>query len=358
MRSEKQEGSEILAAFDFDLPQELIATRPPAGRGQSRMLVVNTTTQTLTDAVVADLPRFLHAGDLLVFNETRVRQCRLRLKRRSGARVEAVFLESESDGSWECLLGNSSRIKEGETLLLEQGGDSLLFSVSFRDDAYPRLTAVRPDGSPAWKDREQAEDFFLTHGEMPIPPYMNRTADADDALRYQSIFAKNTGSAAAPTAGLHFTETLLEDLERARVDRAFVELNVGYGTFAPVTAEMIESRRLHKERYSIGHEAARQWADSRGRKIAVGTTTLRAVESCIREHGCLVAGRFSTSLFILPPDRPQSFDGLFTNFHLPRSSLFALVCAFGGTELIQKAYAHAVTARYRFYSYGDAMLII
>lgn len=354
-----QDWENYLAEFDFDLPEDRIAIRPTPRRGDSRLLLIDASTGEMQDRSFAQLPEILRPKDLLVFNNTRVSKRRVRLRRQSGAQLEALFLVAMEESSWGVLLRGAAKLKEGEELLVAGSDIRLRFGRGAPPDCgNSRLLAVDLAGQPAWKTPDDAEAFFEKHGELPIPPYLGRTAEAEDLDRYQTVFAKQTASAAAPTAGLHFTKELLDRLAQAGVEQAELELIVGYGTFAPLSTQNFEANSLHKERYSISPETCAKFAGCSGRRIAVGTTTLRVIESEWRSGCQLRPGPGSTTLFVRPPDRVQSVDALITNFHLPRSSLLLFVAAFLGPELTGRAYRHAVQAGYRFYSYGDAMLVL
>jgi len=307
-------------------------------------------------ARVADLPRFLRPKDLLVVNDTKVIRGRLRARKETGGRVEILLLNpfdgTEGAREWEALARPSARLGEG--MLLPVGGG---FAV--------RL-AKRLDGG-RWRVVLEAQDPWeavARWGEVPLPPYIRRTPGdprrALDARRYQTVFAAQPGSVAAPTAGLHFDGALLRALARRGIAVARVTLAVGYGTFAPIRAERLEDHRLHAEAYRLPPEAAEAVAAARargGRVVAVGTTTVRVLESCAAGEGLVVPSCGRTELFIRPGYRFRVVDLLLTNFHLPRSSLLALVMAFGGVDRVRAAYREAVAARYRFASYGDAMLV-
>ena len=354
-----------LERFDFWLPEDAIARFPSARRGDSRLLVLDRVSGAISDRMVADLPQLFGSGDLFVFNNTRVSRRRVRLCRKSGARLEAVFLEHLGPGIWSVLLRGAARVAPGEDLLVAD--PSVRFPL-FRFQKDPGsgpgnsiLAAMDAQGGNAWPSVEEAESFFAAHGELPIPPYLGRAAQPIDQDRYQTIVAERTGSVAAPTAGLHFSHDLLGQLRRRGAADTSLELMIGYGTFAPLTEDNFTAGQLHREFYRISVECAAKYASCPGRRVAVGTTTLRALESERRATagapGLLRPGMHSTSLFVRPPDTVLSVDALLTNFHLPRSSLLLFVAAFTGVDFLMNAYAHAVREGYRFYSYGDAMLI-
>ena len=331
-----------LSDFDFELPPRQIATEPARPRDSARLLTVG---EALADRTVRDLPELLEPGDLLVVNDTRVRPARIFGRRETGGRVEFLMLRREPAGVYQSLVKAHRRLRPGETVALD--GD---VSVTLLE---------RPQGGAIWRvrvhgDLDAALDEF---GHVPLPPYIKRGDMPEDRESYQTIFADEPGSAAAPTAGLHFTDDLLARLDARGVGIARVTLHVGYGTFQPIDTEEVEDHRMHAEHFSVSEEAAETIAGRRGRLIAVGTTTTRVLETLERTGG-IRAGEGRTELYLYPGQRVTVIDGLLTNFHLPQSSLLLLVCAFGGKDRILDAYAHAVRSGYRFYSYGDAMLIL
>jgi S-adenosylmethionine:tRNA ribosyltransferase-isomerase len=363
--------------FDFDLPPELIAQEPSAVRGGARLLYLNRATGSLTHTHVSALPTLLRAGDLVVVNNTRVFPARL-LGRRvpSGGSVECLLVNREgSDGGqmgvrppsdphpdprltpelWEALVHPGQKLKPGARLVFE-GIHTLHGEILERRYFGRRLIRLwTDDGSSV----EQAVDAI---GHMPLPPYIKRHDRGDDRDRYQTVFARTRGSIAAPTAGLHFTPELTAALVDRGVELAEITLHVGYGTFQPIRVERVEDHRVEAERYEIGASAAtainRAGADRR-RVIAVGTTTTRTLEAVARQHeGVIVAGTGETDLFLYPGAEFMIVGGLLTNFHLPQSSLLMLVSAFAGRERVRSAYDAAIAEGYRFYSYGDAMLIL
>ena len=342
--------------FDFDLPPELIAQEPPAVRGGSRLLQLGRSTGAIAHTRVGALPDLLRAGDLIVVNNTRVFPARL-LGRRdpSGGAVECLLVRPLEDGSWEALVHPGQKLKTGARVVFE-GAHTIHGEILERRHFGRRTVRLwTDDGTPL----EQAVDAI---GHMPLPPYIKREDRDDDRDRYQTVFAQTRGSIAAPTAGLHFTPELTAALAGRGVAIAEITLHVGYGTFQPVRVDRVEDHRLEAERYEIGAAAAdaitRARADGR-RVIAVGTTTTRTLEAVARNHqGTIVAGRGETDLFLYPGADFRIVGGLLTNFHLPQSSLLMLVSAFAGREHVRSAYDAAVAAGYRFYSYGDAMLIL
>ncbi len=334
--------------FDYALPEELIAQHPLAERGASRMMHVDGTVRTVRDGWFRDLPTLLRPGDLLVFNDTRVIRARLRGRKRSGGQVE-VLVERVLDAREALAQVRASKTPKAGSFLDLAGG--LAVEVLGREDEFFRLRF--PEGEHVLKVLEH-------HGEVPLPPYIERAAAGEDESRYQTVYADRPGSVAAPTAGLHFSEPMFERIREAGAATAFLTLHVGAGTFQPVRAEVVSQHRMHSEWYEIPPalvEAVRRCRDAGGRVMAVGTTSLRALEGAAAADGQLQAGSGETNLFVVPGFRFRVVDRLFTNFHLPRSTLLMLVSAFGGHGLLMDAYRHAVHERYRFFSYGDCMLI-
>lgn len=339
-----------IADFDFDLPAELIAQDPPAERGASRLMHLDRASGVVSHHRFYDLPSLLRAGDLVVVNDTRVFPARLLGTRLPGGGAAECFLVRRLDDDvWECLVHPGQRLREGSRMVFEGAGHTLYGEIL--DRRYHGRRAVRftvTSGVPL----DVVVDAI---GHVPLPPYIKRDDRADDRQRYQTVYARQRGSIAAPTAGLHFTPSLLEALDRHGVERTSITLHVGYGTFQPVRVEHVEDHRVETERYEIGSAAANTIGrahQERRRVIAVGTTTVRTLESFI------APGTGETDLFIKPGHEFRVVNGLITNFHLPRSSLLMLVAAFAGRERLLAAYRTAVAERYRFYSYGDAMLII
>ena len=337
------------ADFDFELPGELIAQTPAAERDGSRLLTLDRRGGAVGHAAIADLPRLLRAGDLLVFNDTRVRPSRLFGRIASGGAVELLLVRAGDDGTWECLGRPAKRLRPGARIGLPGGVEA-----EVRERSGPGRYGVR------FGDAD-VEALLAAHGELPLPPYIRRPDGPLplDGERYQTIFARRPGAVAAPTAGLHFTPTLLDGLAAAGVARATVTLDVGPATFLPLRDERpgsgLEGEWAEIPAATVAAIAATRAAG--GRVIAVGTTTTRALESAARRDGGLAAGGFWADAFIEPGFRFAVIDGLLTNFHLPRSTLLMLVGAFAGRQAVLDAYALAVRERYRFYSYGDAMLI-
>ena len=339
------------ADFDFALPEDLIAQAPARPRDAARLLVVRP--GGVTDAGVRDLPGLLRPGDVMVVNDTRVIPARLHA-RRGAARVEIMLNRAEGGGIWHALIRNARRLRAGDVIEVE-GAEACRATVL---DA-PEGGAARLDFGP---DQAALAAALETAGEVPLPPYIARPEGprAEDAADYQTIFAERPGAVAAPTASLHFTEALLAAIAAHGVTRATVTLHVGAGTFLPLRAEDPRAHRLHAEWGEITPEAAAAINAARaagGRIVAIGTTALRLLESAVDAEGRIGPFRGLTDIYLLPGHRFRSADLLMTNFHLPKSTLFMLVCAFAGTDRMKGAYAHAIAQRYRFYSYGDATLL-
>jgi S-adenosylmethionine:tRNA ribosyltransferase-isomerase len=333
--------------FAFDLPADLIAQFPPPQRGSSRLLHLHGATGAVRDLYFSDLPELLQAGDLLVFNDTRVMKARLFALKSSGGKIEILVERVVADQRVLALLRASHAPRPGARLHVAAGVDA---EVIERDGEF-YLLELTGDRSA----REVMEQF----GNLPLPPYIERPSSAEDDARYQTVYARALGAVAAPTAGLHFDQTMLDRLRARGVQACFVTLHVGAGTFQPVRERDITRHRMHSEWYDVpaASVAAIEGARRRGgRVIAIGTTSLRALESAGRS-GTLLAGSAQTELFITPGYAFRMVDRLLTNFHLPRSTLLMLVCAFAGTRNTLHAYRHAVAQRYRFFSYGDAMLV-
>jgi S-adenosylmethionine:tRNA ribosyltransferase-isomerase len=341
-----------LEELDYALPPERIAQQPAERRDGARLLVLERASGLRHHARISDLPQWLRPGDLLVRNATRVLPARLRGQKASGGAAEALLLGASPTipGAQRALVRCRGRLRPGLKLRFEREGIGL--------DA--EVLAVAEDGEALLAFPSSADPYAL--GEMPLPPYVRRAAPCDeDAERYQTVYARVPGSVAAPTAGLHFTPELLERLAGAGVASAELLLHVGPGTFRPLRPEDLAAGRLHAERFELPAEAAQAVADARacgGRVVAVGTTSCRVLEHCAGEDGGVRAARGETGLLIAPGHRFRAVDALLTNFHLPRSSLLLLVAAFAGRDAVLGAYAEAVELGYRFYSYGDAMLIL
>lgn len=322
-----------LSDYDFDLPADLIAQRPLPRREDARMMVVDRALETIAHRRFAELPGFVRPGDLLVLNDTRVLAAR---RFSDDGAIEFLFLEAVEEKSWRCLVKPGRKMRVGATVTV--------------DRISGRVEKIYEEGERLVRFERVLDPF--RDGQIPLPPYLGRAADAEDTTRYQTVFARAPGAVAAPTAGLHFTSEIL-----AQLPHTFVTLHVGTGTFRPVQSETIEEHRMHAERYAITAAAAAA-INAAERLLAVGTTSVRVLESAHWPNEKLEAQEASTDIFIYPPHEFRAVDRLLTNFHLPRSTLLMLVSAFAGRELILRAYAEAVRERYRFYSYGDCMLIL
>lgn len=339
------------SAFDYALPPELIAQYPAEKRDESKLMVLDRARGAIEHCRFRDITEYLPAGDALVVNETRVFPARLLGKRAGGGDAEILLLRPLSEANtWEALVRPGAKLRAGKR-------------VTISDDFTADIVDVTADGNRIVKLNTSGDitTAIDKHGRIPLPPYMERDADDIDRERYQTVYANQQGSVAAPTAGLHFTAPLLEQLENNGIDIIKVLLHVGVGTFRPVEAEDPAEHVMHEERYEISHAAAASINATveRGNRIwAVGTTVTRTLESAVGDDGLLRAGSGSTALFIRPGYQFKIVDHLLTNFHLPRSTLLMLVSAIGGYELVMRAYREAVEMKYRFYSYGDAMLII
>lgn len=338
-----------LQEFDFSLPQELIAQEPVFPRDACRLMVLQRKDEQIEHRMFRDILAYLEPGDVLVFNNTKVLPARLFARKEgTGGRVGILFL-GEEESRWVCLL-SSSRLRPNQILALEED-PTVRFQVAERGKGWWYLTPLFPIG--------ETESILSRFGHAPLPPYVKRR---DIPLEvYQTVYAQVPGSVAAPTAGLHFTEELLRALAQKGVEEAMLTLHVGLGTFKLVKTEQVEDHRMHREWFTLPEESAekirRAKRDGR-RVVAVGTTTVRALESVVKQCGRIQAWEGTTDLFIYPGFSFQVVDALITNFHLPRSTLFLLVCAFGGTAFLKRAYKEAIQKRYRFYSFGDAMLIL
>jgi S-adenosylmethionine:tRNA ribosyltransferase-isomerase len=320
----------LTADYDYPLPDELIARHPLPRREDSRMLVLERAAQTIEHRRFAEFPSYLRAGDLVVLNDTRVVPARVYADDR---RIELLFLENLRDHTWKCLVKPGRKMRLG-ALVHVRGTVGV-------------VTGIEPEGERIIEFRGPID--LDAAGELPIPPYFERAVEAADSERYQTVFARERGAVAAPTAGLHFTPEIL-----ARIPHTFLTLHVGVGTFRSVLTDDVRAHRMHSERFRVSAEAAVA-INAAQRLVAVGTTTARVLESCGRP---MAAQQGATDIFIHPPYEPRAVGALLTNFHLPRSTLLMLVSAFAGREFVLRAYAEAVRERYRFYSYGDCMLIL
>jgi S-adenosylmethionine:tRNA ribosyltransferase-isomerase len=337
-----------LSKFDFPFDPSLVASQPVIPRDRARLLVLDRATQQLTHRQVAELPALLEPGDLLVVNDTKVMAARVSgVKKPTGTPVEVLFVKDLGQGRWEVMVKGSFRV--GQVIEFDQQS---------------RATIVKRDatGTEVLVDSPvPMTQLFQTRGVMPLPPYMKRAATQEDHRWYQTVFAKHEGAIAAPTAGLHFTEDLFRRLREAAINMATVTLHVGPGTFKPVTTERIEDHQMGAEIFTVSEEttnAIQGTKQTGGRVVAIGTTVVRTLETVAQEKGEVVAMSGESRLFISPGFQFKVVDALMTNFHLPKTTLLMLVSAFADIEPIRSAYAEAVKERYRFYSYGDAMLIL
>lgn len=334
-----------LSEFDYVLPQELIAQEPLAERDRSRLLVLHRQTGLIEHRTFTDILEYVSPGDVAVFNDTRVTATRLRGRKDTGGAVEALLLRKLDSGRWEALVKPGRRVHVGAKLLFDYG---LTADVVGRTPDGGRILEMQPE--------DCAEDVIARIGQTPLPPYITRPLAERE--RYQTVYARANGSYAAPTAGLHFTPELMARLKEKVAAMAFVTLHVGVGTFRPVRTENVLEHEMHSEFVEIPEKTAKTISEAAGRIIAVGTTTARALESAAVGPHTVQSFRGETNLFIKPGHEFQAVDCLLTNFHLPKSTLLILVSAFAGTDLTRTAYAEAVEKRYRFLSFGDAMLIL
>jgi len=335
-----------LQDYDFSLPEKLIARKPPHKRGSSRLLVLN---KELEDAMVKDFIEYLNPGDLLVLNDTKVLKARLDTRKPTGGFVEVLIERLLNDKCALAQTRSNRKILKGDFVKVE--GSSIEIKILDKE-------------GPLFKIQfsEEPKEVLDIYGKVPLPPYIKRMADKQDEARYQTVYANNDkeNSVAAPTAGLHFTKAQLKEIKEKGVEIVHITLDIGLGTFAPIRIEEVKNHVMHSERVSVDKEVAdkiNKVVNSDSRVIAVGTTVLRCLESVFTKFNKLKPYEGETDLFIYPGHKFGIVDSLLTNFHLPKSSLFLLVCAFGGTQDLKSAYRHAVEKNYKFFSYGDAMLI-
>ncbi len=340
--------------FNYHLPSELIAQEPLKKRDSSRLLHLSRESGLVVHRNFGDLPNLVHSGDRLVFNNTKVFPARIFCQKGTGARVELLFTHKIDRLTWQALVKPARRLKEGAVVSLERDASVTL-----------QLDRIDNDGSRIFSLQSgnygSIEEVQQKYGEMPLPPYIKRRAREDDRDTYQTVYARQNGAIAAPTAGLHFTGTLMQQLLQKGIEFSFVTLHVGIGTFRPIKEEDPENHVMHSEEYILPADTAEQINRTRqqgGRIIAVGTTSVRVLEHCASPDGHLKEGTGTTELMILPGYSFKVVDGLITNFHLPCSTLLMLVSAFAGREQVLSAYREAIEKEYRFYSYGDAMVIL
>ena len=341
--------------FNYELPQELIAQHPLKKRENARMMVLNPKENNIEHKHFFDIVDYLKKDDVLVLNNTKVFPARLIAKRQTGGEVEVFLLNPSSDeNQWFALMKRSKRVKEQEILEVAPDFKIQLIKKDIENAKEGELpkNLVKLDFC--------GDDIYETlnkYGSIPLPPYISRNTNEEDKNDYQTVFAKNIGSAAAPTAGLHFSKEILEKIEQKGVKIAYVTLNVGLGTFLPVKVEDVKNHKMHFESFSVPKQTAELINNKKGSVVAVGTTVLRTLEAVFQKHGKIVETNDETDIFIYPPYKIKSIDKLVTNFHLPKSTLIMLTSAFAGKDFILSAYKKAVEEKYRFFSYGDCMLI-
>lgn len=342
-----------LTDFDFQLPQELIAQKPSGMRGQDRLMLLGKNSGSVEHFKMSDLPDLIQPGTLMIFNNSKVRRSRCYgIKTTSGREQEFMFLNPmDNPNTWNTMVKGAKKVKPGNVYKFSDGTEGVI-----QENPNDERTEFRTIKFPF----EITEDWFEKNGHIPLPPYIRREDDDTDSERYQTIYAKETGSSACPTAGLHFTEEILNQLRAKNIELEWLTLHVGLGTFLPVRSENIEEHKMHEEVYSVPYDVAQKinLAKEQGRPIlAVGTTSVRTLESACDENGIVKGGPGSTHIFMYPGYKFKVVDQMFTNFHTPESTLIMLVSAFAGRENILNAYKEAVKEKYRFFSYGDCMLI-
>ncbi|HOP28457.1 MAG TPA: tRNA preQ1(34) S-adenosylmethionine ribosyltransferase-isomerase QueA [Spirochaetota bacterium] len=347
MKDEKTEYS--LEDFYYDLPDKLIAQTPSNKRDSSRLFILNRHDGSFRHSVFSKISEYLHPGDLLVFNNAKVIHARIFCKRETGGKIEIVLAQKIDDLNWFVICNRTKRLKNGEKIYPEKNLN-LSFTVTGRENEYLIINTSAP----------LTDDILKTIGEVPLPPYIKRESTLSDAERYQTVYASISGAVAAPTAGLHFTEQIINELKNKEIQTAYTTLFVSWGTFSPVRDNDLHKHKMHSENYMLDSGTAQtiNKARTEGRRIiAVGTTSLRVLESTFH-NGLNHPGSGSTNIFIYPPYSVKSINALITNLHTPYSTLLMLVSAFAGYDLIMKAYHEAVMMEYRFFSYGDAMFIL
>lgn len=349
MTERTQDGTRV-NDYDFELPEHLIAQEPVARRDESRLLVIHRDGGVIEHRQFRDIVEFIPAGDALAVNTTKVIRARLLGTRPSGAPAEVLLLKALGDDVWEAMVQPGAKLQRGKMVSITDDFRIEMLDATERGTKFVRLHTSLP-----------AHEAIERHGHMPLPPYMTRADTATDAQRYQTVYALQAGSVAAPTAGLHFTDDVLTALATKGVHRADVLLHVGAGTFRPVSVDDPREHVMHEEWYQVTPQTAALLSGVKARNgavWAVGTTSMRTLESAARADGTIPGGEGTTDIFIYPPYRFRLVDHLLTNFHLPKSTLVMLVAAFAGYELTMRAYREAIAQQYRFYSYGDAMLVI
>jgi len=338
----------LVDEFDYELPQELIAKEPAKPRDSSRLLVLHRDSGKIEHTIFKNIVSYLREGDVLVVNNTKVIPARLFGRTKTGGKVEVLLVRHVQDNLWEVLSKPSRKLKPGKVVIFENGLTCKVVEVCEEGKRIVEFNA----------DKDKVLEIVNKIGHVPLPPYIKREEKEEDRTNYQTIFAREEGAVAAPTAGLHFTEELVKKIVEKGVKIVPITLHVGPGTFKPVKTKVVEEHKLDPEVFYIPEETAEVINNRKGRLIAVGTTVVRTLESCADERGKVKPGRGETSLFIYPGYKFKVVEALITNFHLPKSTLLMLVCAFAGKERVLNAYAEAVKLRYRFYSYGDAMFIV
>ncbi len=340
--------------FDYELPKELIAQNPIEKREFCKMMVLDRKSKTIENRYFFNILDYLKKGDILILNDTKVYPARIITKRTTGAKIEVFLLNPTNKiNQWEALTKNAKRVKENEVLNIAD---------DFQIKIIEKKPAENENEIPKYIvelifEGENVYEILNKYGSIPLPPYISREATKEDTTNYQTVFAKNIGSAACPTAGLHFTNELLDKIKKKGVEIAYITLNVGLGTFMPVKTENIEEHSMHYESFEIPTETEKLINEKKGSIIAVGTTVLRCLEATYQKNGKIIATKDKTNIFIYPPYKIKSIDKLITNFHLPKSTLVMLVSAFAGKDFIFEAYQKAIEEKYRFFSYGDCMLI-
>jgi len=341
----------LVSDFSYILPDGLIARYPAEERDSSRLMMLDRATGSISETIFSNFPDYLREGDLLVLNDTKVIPARLSGYKESGGKVELFLLEKLSipGEQWHCLVRSSKRFKEGQTVILP---DDMIATMVIKDDSERwRVSFSGNESFGEWLERE---------GHIPLPPYLQRSDEVSDRGRYQTVYAKNSGAVAAPTAGLHLTEIVLKKVKSKGVKVAYLTLHTGLGTFLPVRVTKVQEHQIHKERFTLSEETATMVNETKScgkRVLAVGTTTARTLEFSSDQSGFVTPGQGEADIFIYPGYDFKVVDALLTNFHLPESTLLMLVSAFAGRESILDAYRQAINSKFRFYSYGDAMLI-
>ncbi len=340
--------------YNYELPKELIAQNPLEKREFCKMMVLDKSNKTVENKHFYDILNYLNKDDILVLNDTKVYPARVISRRKTGAAVEIFLLNPAHQANrWEALTKNAKRVKENEILDV---------SDEFKIKIIKKEQTESENEIPKYLvelifEGENIYEILNKYGSIPLPPYISRKTNEKDTNDYQTVFAKNIGSAACPTAGLHFTKELLEKIKSKGIKIAFITLNVGLGTFMPIKSENIEEHKMHYESFEIPLETEKIFSEKKGSIIAVGTTVLRCLEATYQKYGKIIATKDKTNIFIYPPYKIKSIDKLITNFHLPKSTLIMLVSAFAGKDFIFNAYKEAIERKYRFFSYGDCMLI-